>query len=106
MKPLKVAYETWQKTVDFVRQRQRAYQVAFTSPAGSAMLTDLAKFCRARAQDSCFHPDPRVHAVLEGRREVYMRIIQHLRLNPEQLSMLYAGATDIELIGATASASE
>lgn len=77
------------KTFEFLRIRKRNYQLAFGQPAGQEVLIDLAKFCRA--DQSCFDPDPRVHAALEGRREVWLRIQQHLNLTPQQLTALYSG---------------
>lgn len=50
-------------------------------------MRDLAKFCRAN--DTTFHSDPRLHAVLEGRREVFLRIIKHLKLDSEQFLNAY-----------------
>ena len=44
---------------------------------------DLRRFCRADA--STFHPDPRAHAVLEGRREVWLRIEQYSTLTTEEI---------------------
>lgn len=76
--------------VDFLRRRKSSYQLAFGSPAGELVLEDLAKFCRAN--QTCFDPDPRIHAVLEGRREVFLRIQQHLNLTSEQLFQLYSGS--------------
>ncbi len=67
-----------------VRERQMAYTF------GAAALRDLALFCRAT--ESCFDPDPRIHAMLEGRREVWLRIAKHCRLNEEQvMTALYTG---------------
>ncbi len=66
--------------------RQRAYLRAFrmTEAAGEAVLADLATFCRAN--ESCVVPGDRdLTYVLEGRREVYLRIMAHLNLNEEQL---------------------
>ena len=80
---------TWLQAFDWLRQRKRAYQLALTSPAGQEVLVDLAKFCRAH--ETCFHEDPRKHAVLEGRREVWLRIQQHLHLTADQLMALYNG---------------
>lgn len=77
------------RAIDFLRGRKRAYQLAFGSPAGQAVLHDLAPFCRAT--ESCYHDDPRLHAVLEGRREVWLRIQQHLNLSSEQLYALIEG---------------
>jgi hypothetical protein len=51
------------------------------------VLNDLAAFCRANK--STFHEDPRAHAVLEGRREVWLRIQQHLQLDEDALWKIY-----------------
>lgn len=51
------------------------------------VLRDLAKFCRAH--DSTFHPDPRVHATLEGRREVWLRIQENLQLDIDEIYELH-----------------
>lgn len=81
--------DAWGRTIDFLRSRKRAYQLTFNSPVGRDVLIDLFKFCRMN--ETCFHADPRIHAVLEGRREVALRIQQHLHLSSEQLMALYAG---------------
>jgi hypothetical protein len=65
---------------------QRAYALAFGSPAGQAVLADLAPFCRAAT--TTFHPDARVHAALEGRREVWLRITQFMNLRDEEILQL------------------
>ena len=75
----------WGKARDWMLGRQRSYQTLF--PQNSPALKDLYRFCRAG--QTCWHPDPRVHAVLEGRREVWLRIQQHLKLSPEQLLELF-----------------
>lgn len=69
-----------------IEQRKRAYALTYAGPHGDAVLEDLAKFCRAN--ESCFHPDARVHAVMEGRREVWLRIRQHLDLTEAELFTL------------------
>lgn len=51
------------------------------------VLTDLARFCRAH--DSTFHPDARVHAALEGRREVWLRIQEYLGLSTDEILELH-----------------
>jgi hypothetical protein len=67
---------------------KRAYQVAFNTPAGEAVLIDLMPFCRAR--ETCIVPGDRDRTyVLEGRREVYLRIRDYLDLTPEQLVEKY-----------------
>ena len=83
--------EEVEHALDFLRGRKQAYQLSLTSPAGQKVLADLAKFCRAN--DTCFDPDPRIHAVLEGRREVFLRIQRHLNLSPDQLLELDSGRT-------------
>lgn len=71
--------------------RKRSYELMFGKAFAAGTETDAAKdlmrFCRAN--ESCFHIDPRAHAALEGRREVYLRIRQHLDLTVEQLAELY-----------------
>lgn len=71
----------------FLGRRRTAYVRTFTGPFADEVLQDLAKFCRAN--QSTFHPDPRAHAVAEGRREVWLRIQQHLRLTDDQLWQVY-----------------
>ena len=64
-------------------QRRLAYKQSLTGSHGEAVLADLAKFCRAR--ETTFHADPRVHALMEGRREVWLRIAHHLNLSEDEL---------------------
>ena len=51
------------------------------------VLKDLAKFCRFHT--STFHADARVAAQLDGRREVFLRIIEHLQLSFDELYRLH-----------------
>lgn len=81
--------EIREATLNFLRRRKGSYQQALMSPAGQEVLIDLAKFCRAN--EPTFDPDPRIHALLEGRREVWLRIQQHLNLSSDQLYQLYNG---------------
>lgn len=81
--------EVAMRVIDALKGRKRNYQLTFETPAGQAVLIDLARFCRAT--ETCFHPDARLHAVAEGRREVWLRIQQHLNLNSQQLFTLYQG---------------
>ena len=69
--------------------RQGAYRDTFRAPAAQLVLQDLAKFCRAH--ESTFHPDARVSALMQGRQEVWLRINQHLKLNSDELWVLYSG---------------
>lgn len=80
------------RTYEFLRFRKRDYQLTFNMKSIHAqrVLVDLAKFCRA--DETCVVPgDQRMTDVLEGRREVFLRIQQHLRLPPDQLYAMYAG---------------
>ena len=70
----------------FLRGRRESYRRVFDSPDGKAVLADLAKFCRASV--TTFHEDPRAHALAEGRREVWLRIQNHLRLSEDDLWQL------------------
>ena len=75
----------------FLQSRQASYRRVFSPeiPGSQEVLKDLAKFCRAN--QSTFLPDARGHAVLEGRREVWLRIQQHLNLSEEELWRLTSG---------------
>lgn len=64
------------------------------------VMDDLRGFCRA--DRSCWDPDPRLHAAMEGRREVWLRIQQHVELEVEQLLRLYsAGRLSSDLLNGT-----
>ncbi len=78
------------ESIAFLTARKAAYQAKFGKAPGvpdDLATADLKRFCRANS--TCFDPDPRAHAALEGRREVYLRIQQHLELTVEQLAELY-----------------
>lgn len=68
-----------------LQQRKRAYDLTFdiNSVHAKAVLEDLADFCRATKPT--FHEDPRLHALLEGRREVWLRIQKYIQLTPDEL---------------------
>jgi hypothetical protein len=77
---------------EFLNGRRLAYLRVFDkenehNPDIKVVMDDLAKFCRAH--ESTFHPDPRTHALLEGRKEVWYRIQQHLNLTEEELWSLF-----------------
>lgn len=73
-----------------LQRRKTAYQLAFGSPAGKSVLNDLAVFCRA--EQSEWGADARHHARYAGRREVWLRIMQHTNLSPEELAVVYRAA--------------
>jgi hypothetical protein len=69
------------KLKEHLEKLQQAYAIVFDdrSPMAQLVMEDLAKFCRAN--ETCFHADPRIHAVAEGRRETFLRIKQYSTLN-------------------------
>lgn len=73
-----------------LQRRKTAYQLAFGSPAGKSVAKDLARFCRGA--ETAYHADPRIHAMLEGRRQVWLRIEQHMKFSPEELAVIYRAA--------------
>jgi hypothetical protein len=76
---------------ELLEQRTRAYKLCFGTPAGKEVLKDLMRFCRAN--ESAFDMDVRVHALLEGRREVWLRITEHFALEIEALALRYRAVT-------------
>ena len=75
--------EVIQKAKDFLRTRGQAYRLVFKGVHAEIVMTDLAKFCRAN--ESTFHKDPKVEGIMQGRREVWLRIAVHLNLTEDQL---------------------
>jgi len=75
------------ETEDFLRSRAQAYTKTFSGIPAETVLEDLAKFCRAN--ESTFHSDARIEGIMQGRREVWLRISQHLNLSPDELLQLY-----------------
>jgi hypothetical protein len=76
----------------FLRDRKKAYQLSLSPKTahGDMVLRDLARFCRA--WESCVIPgDHDRTLLLEGRREVWLRIQQHLKLTDQELYNLYNG---------------
>lgn len=81
--PQKDAKRIQAETILF--RRQQAYNAVFIkdAPVVLEVLEDLAEFCRAT--ESTFHADARTHALLEGRREVWLHITKHLNLSSQRL---------------------
>ena len=70
-----------------IGDRRVTYRQVFRTPNGERVLKDLAKFCRANS--TTMHPDPRMHALAEGRREVWLHVQQQLQLTEDELWELY-----------------
>lgn len=79
-------------TREFLTGRKGSYCRVFNRESRDvqAVLADLAEFCRAHA--TTFDQDPRIHALAEGRREVFLRIAHHLELPDDELWLLYTQA--------------
>jgi hypothetical protein len=81
-----VISELREKLYSAFRSRRSDYLTTFNGPVADRVLADLAEFCRAR--ETTFHPDERLHAVLEGRREVWLRINKYLNLTDREIQSL------------------
>jgi hypothetical protein len=71
----------------FLRYRQAAYRKTFENPEGRKVLADLRRFCRA-TQPTADVNNVNATFLLEGRREVYLRILSHLHLTEEDVVQL------------------
>jgi hypothetical protein len=73
----------------FFRGRRLAYKRVLNkdNPDVQIILKDLARFCRAHSPT--FHKDERIHASLEGRREVWLRIQENLELTENEIYALH-----------------
>lgn len=80
---------TWRNTLAYLGLRKKSYQSIFGTSGiiGSDALKDLARFCYATK--SCAVPNRDLTLVLSGRREVWLRICEHLNLQPDELATLY-----------------
>lgn len=78
------------EVVALIAERKRAYELTIggkDTPNRTLVLADLSRFCRLN--ESCFHADPRIHALIEGRREVILRIHDYLNLSVDELCQKY-----------------
>lgn len=64
--------------------RRRAYRAVFDTPEGKKVLADLRRFCRA-TQPTADINNVQATYLLEGRREVWLRIATHLNLTEEDV---------------------
>lgn len=77
-----------EKLLNYLAYRKECYMDTFVdTSAVHAVLSDLAVFCRAGK--STFDPDPRVDALLQGRKEVWLRIAQHLGYTEDELYRVF-----------------
>ncbi len=82
--------EVLERARAFLFGRRDAFRRTFhlDNADNRVVLEDLARFCRAHA--STGHLDSHIAARLDGRREVWLRIQQHVNLTDEQLWKLYS----------------
>jgi IS5 family transposase len=68
-----------------IEDLQTAYRLVFgaQTPEALRVVADMRLFCRADA--SAFHPDARVHALLEGRREWWLHVDKYMNLDTDVL---------------------
>jgi hypothetical protein len=77
-----------EQAIAFFTDLKRAYQQVFNTSHGRLVLDDLGLFCRARR--TCLVPNNReMTFVLEGRREVFLRIRDVIDLSIEELVRNY-----------------
>ena len=74
--------------------RTRAYRNTFDNPEGKKVLADLRRFCRATTPTADVNNE-RTTYLLEGRREVFLRIQAYLNLTEEDVYALVEENTDI-----------
>ena len=80
--------EALERITAFLRARKMAYMRVFvdgnSTPEDRAMVrTDIANFCRKNR--STYNKDPRLSDHLGGRREVVLRIDDHIELTVDEL---------------------
>jgi hypothetical protein len=71
--------------------RQQTYQSAFNGSAMQLVLVDLAKFARAYDADLDGLSHDQLMA-MHGRRQMFFRIVKHLKLSPAELEQVYQPA--------------
>jgi len=74
--------------------RQRAYKNTFKNHEGEKVLADLRRFCRATTPTADVNNE-RITYLLEGRREVWLRIQAYLNLTEEDVYNLIEDNTSI-----------
>jgi hypothetical protein len=67
--------------------RRRAYRAVFNGVEGRKVLADLRRFCRA-SQPTADVNNVHTTYLLEGRREVWCRLMAHLNLTEQDISTL------------------
>lgn len=77
--------------------RSRAYRNTFNNPEGKKVLADLRRFCRATLPSADVN-NVQTTYLLEGRREVWLRILSHLNMTDEDImNLVEPNTTDYEV---------
>lgn len=77
--------------------RARAYRNTFNNPEGKKVLADLRRFCRATLPSADVN-NVQTTYLLEGRREVWLRILGHLHMTDEDImNLVESDSTNIEV---------
>jgi hypothetical protein len=71
----------------FIFRRKSAYKVAFGGNSGKRVLADLKRYCRAN-KPTFSGEDSLKAAFLEGRRDVFLRIQEHIHISDQELHNL------------------
>lgn len=80
-----------------LRWRSAAYRHTFNNPEGRKVLADLRRFCRADRPTADVN-NVQTTYLLEGRREVWLRILSHLNLTDEEvINLVEEYSTDTEI---------
>ena len=74
--------------------RAKAYRNTFNNPEGRKVLADLRRFCRA-TQPTADVNNVNATFLLEGRREVFLRILSHLNLTDEDIIQLIEDSDNV-----------
>lgn len=74
--------------------RQTDYVATFGGEVSKRVLDDLMSFCfigRPYTTDEMLNMNDRMAWMIQGRQEVGLRILQHLKLSQEEIFKLYSG---------------
>lgn len=83
-----MTFDTPDDALKYFTEMKTAYQLAFGSGHGTAVMSDLLVFCRGR--ESCGVPGDHDRTWLAiGRHEVFLRIREFLDRTPEELVVLH-----------------
>ena len=87
--------ETAGKVFDAIKGQKQDYQLAANQPAFQRMLIDLMWYCKWNETcvvlDKNKKVDVEATLIMEGRREVIIRILNHCNLSTKQLYALATG---------------